>query len=546
MIETGGHGGPVQAMGVDRAGEKLVTGSPDKSVRLWSARDGRLLRCWLMPAGPGETGTVSVAAISPDGRLVVAGGWVSPIDEGERLFCFDVASGAVRWIVGEMPNIPKRIAFSPDGRRLAVGFDAPWGLVVVDVELGRVAWRLPLPVSSVSGVGFRPSGELVALCWDESMVRCDANGTVIGAEWRAGMVNGRPQCLAIDDERRLAVGYQATARLDVWNGSAWQQLEISDERATGVTQLAWLRDGRLASAGSVTEISPDNFVRIWPKDLSRAAAGQSFWGRLLLRGIRPLDLPLPGWAVQSLAALADGGVAVGLNNGEMLAYGGDGTLLWRVPGDRADWWRVRHGFATAEGGRVFRLELPDRAIGALAFDVVGLRLRPAQERSDWYQSPNGLKGDLRDLYPPVVRGERITCVVAGPEGRDGQEMALGSNVGISVWTPGQRPRWQVEHAAMVVGLSLSADHRWLIAAHEDGVVRWYDYRDGRLRLSLFVATDGRRWVAWLPNGDYACVAGSEELIRQYIPHGRDLPGEWAAAPLPPRPDLVAQALEGAD
>ena len=57
------------------AGQIAVTGSHDKTVRLWSVADGKLLRTIRMPTGPGDVGKIYAVAISPDGATVAAGGW---------------------------------------------------------------------------------------------------------------------------------------------------------------------------------------------------------------------------------------------------------------------------------------------------------------------------------------------------------------------------------------------------------------------------------------------------------------------------------------
>ena len=52
-----------------------MTGSDDKTVRVWSLADGTLVRTIRLPAGPGNVGKVYAVAISPDGALIAAGGW---------------------------------------------------------------------------------------------------------------------------------------------------------------------------------------------------------------------------------------------------------------------------------------------------------------------------------------------------------------------------------------------------------------------------------------------------------------------------------------
>jgi WD40 repeat protein len=58
---------------VSRDGSWAVTGSDDKTVRIWSLATGALLRTIRLPAGPGEVGKAYAVAISPDGALIAAG-----------------------------------------------------------------------------------------------------------------------------------------------------------------------------------------------------------------------------------------------------------------------------------------------------------------------------------------------------------------------------------------------------------------------------------------------------------------------------------------
>src|SRR5258708_37820491 len=74
-IETGMHTAPIKRMGADAQCRMLATGADDKTVRLWSMPEGKLLRAQRLPIGPGNQGKIFAVAVSPDGRLVAAGGW---------------------------------------------------------------------------------------------------------------------------------------------------------------------------------------------------------------------------------------------------------------------------------------------------------------------------------------------------------------------------------------------------------------------------------------------------------------------------------------
>ena len=74
VIDAGMHTGPINSADADADGRWAVTGSSDKTVRVWSLADGTLPRTIRLPAGPGEIGEVFAVAMSPDGALIAAGG----------------------------------------------------------------------------------------------------------------------------------------------------------------------------------------------------------------------------------------------------------------------------------------------------------------------------------------------------------------------------------------------------------------------------------------------------------------------------------------
>jgi hypothetical protein len=74
VIDPGMHTGGIYAASVDAAERFVATGSLDKTVRVWSIDDGRLLQTIRVPAGPKNVGEVRAVAMSPDGNFVAVGG----------------------------------------------------------------------------------------------------------------------------------------------------------------------------------------------------------------------------------------------------------------------------------------------------------------------------------------------------------------------------------------------------------------------------------------------------------------------------------------
>src|SRR5262245_66096065 len=116
------HTASLVRIGVNPACTQLVTGSHDRTVRLWRLPEGRLLRTLRVPAGPGNDGKIYSVAMAPDGSWVAAGGWdTAARTQGVNfVYVFDTATGVLAARLGPFTNVINDLAVSTDGNVLAV------------------------------------------------------------------------------------------------------------------------------------------------------------------------------------------------------------------------------------------------------------------------------------------------------------------------------------------------------------------------------------------------------------------------------------------
>jgi len=232
-------------------GPFLVSGSYDKTVRLWDAATGKEL-CTLS----GHTSSVNSVTFSPDGRLLASGS----VDNTVRLW--DVASGKeLRTLSGHIDKVCS-VAFSPDGRLLASGSGGHESrdntVRLWDPATGRELCTLSGHTSSVNSVAFSPDGRLLASgSYDKTVRLWDAASgkelrTLCGHKGSVSSVAFSPDgCL-------LASGsYDHTVRL--WDAASGKGLRtIRGHTILIALSVAFSPDGRLLASGHW-----DYIVRIW-------------------------------------------------------------------------------------------------------------------------------------------------------------------------------------------------------------------------------------------------------------------------------------------
>lgn len=143
-----GHVGEVHAVAVTADGRRVVSGSSDKTLRVWDLETGesRVLS--------GHAGTVLALALTPDGHWAVSG------SSDKTLRIWDLDTGDSQIFSGHAESV-NAVSVTPDGRRvLSASLDGMFR--IWDVKEGKSS-VLPGTVQEVEAVYLSPDGRF-AIC----------------------------------------------------------------------------------------------------------------------------------------------------------------------------------------------------------------------------------------------------------------------------------------------------------------------------------------------------------------------------------------------
>jgi hypothetical protein len=142
--------------------------------------------------------------------------------------------------------------------------------------------------------------------------------------------------------------------------------------------------------------------------------------------------------------------------------------------------------------------------------------------------------------------ERATSYAIAP---NDESFLLGTTFYLRAFNRDGHELWKT-FTTVVVGVNISEDERFAVAALNDGTIRWYRMKDGRELLAFLPHTDRKRWVLWTPSGYYDASIDGEELIGWHVNNGSSQAADYFPVGVFRdyyyRPDIIANILEMGD
>ena len=542
IVDPGTHTAMINSVAVDAGGRFAVTGSSDKTVRVWSLDNGRLLQTIRVPAGAGAVGRVDAVALSPDGTVIAAGGWTGGARD-HPIYLFERMTGKMIGRIVGPTNISLGLAFSHDGRYIAATLGGSEGVRVYDRDSG---WTEVFRDADYEDRAFSPvfsaDGRLATASYD-GKVRLYQNFklTVPPKDMTTGE---KLRSVAFTPNGALlAAGFTDSATVEILDGHSLKTLvapDVAGLKDAGLGNVAWSVDGQaLVAAGRYAEGDKKSVV-VW----SGAGRGERW------------TFPASPATILDVASLPDGGIFVVTAGPDLAVFEFDGRLRWRHEIPIARFLNQKRLFSVSANGASVDFGFEQFGKAPFRFDVQALTLTANPNSRDLAPPiQTGLEiEDWDNSYGPTIDGKPISLkfrelsrsLAIHP---DRKRFVIGTNWRIRAFDDDGDSIWQRQAPGEVWAVNITADGRIVVAAYGDGTIRWHRMDNGRELMAFMVLSDRRSFVAWTPEGYYAATAGAHSVLRWHINRGPEASGEaiavseFAALHRPKVLSFVLQELE---
>jgi len=570
-LDTGMHTAALWKIDVDSDSRYLVTGSNDKTVRVWDLGSYKLFRTLRPPIGSGEEGRIAAVAISPDGKTIACGGRTGKAWEGAySVYLFDRQNGKLLRRLSGFPGSIHHIVYSKDSRFLAVGY---WkGIRVYRVPSYDLVDQDNNYGNRCSSVDFDPGGRLVTASYDGFIRLYDVTEKRMDriAEQKAPSGTNLFSIKFSPDGSKIAVGYLTSSgfwsttvpRVDVFSGKDLTYLYSPDISGIkrGLEAVAWSADGRsLYAGGNPLALEGKRLAPIFK--WSDAGLG------------RRMSLETALSAIQDISPLKNGGIVFGAYNSTWGIFNSHGNrVFFQRPvsaefkgfmnvnpsrkemvletllsddtltmTERQRFMEGDHpkGFPiSADAGQVgFSYEAMGRSMALFNIEDRSLSVDPVWDDNFVMPVVESSSLNITDwcgLYNPKLNGKRLQlskneiswCVAVAP---DGNSFLLGTGWNLYHFNKKGKRIWKIPVRSVAWSVNISKNSRIAVLASNDGTIRWYRMEDGREILAFYPHADRKRWIAWTPEGYYMSSPYGDELIGWHLNNGKDREADFYSA-----------------
>jgi WD40 repeat protein len=519
----------------------MITAAFDKTIRIWSIPDGKLLKVLRVPIGEGFEGSLFGLAISPDGKTLAVGGWMKQ----QFIYTMDIVSGKILRAYGPNKETLLNVAFSPDGQSLAAVFNLKVGMRIWDVATGQLKFEDTSYGAETRGLAYRSDGYFATASHDGLIRFYNPDGTFLAS---VPLKSGREgsNIAFSPDGNKLAVTYNDGALIDILNVSDFSWFaspDVSGFDNGDMGAVAWSQDGQYLYAGGRLRDEKGWYQLVrW--------AGQGYGERTTVH--------LSANTIFDIEPYGTDGVVFVNGQPALNIFSGGQITMGIYPATAGMGLMPKGSITASEDGMQVRFAFDYGAINQYVFDLNTLELKDVKNVPDTFKGADTTSLPItkwNTFSAPELNGVPLEFEIAEVShavsvADDKSKFVIGSSWYIREYTSDGRFLWRSPVAGSAWGVTYAQNGNVIIAAVGDGTIRWFRASDGKPLLSLFVQTVDNRWILWTPRGYYAASAGGDSLMGWNVNRGETVAPDFFPASsfrhVFYRPDVIQKVVASLD
>lgn len=244
------HQKAVRTLAIDPNGNFLVSGSNDKTVKIWEINTGNLIK-----TGIGHTGSAIALAISPNGELFASGSGDNTIK------LWELKTGQLRFTLRGHTGWVNALAFHPKGNLLVSG-GADKTIALWNLDTQELISTFYGHTSTVRSISISPQGNTLVSGGNDNMIKIR---NLLTGELLHTLTDhtGSVCSVAISPDGNLLASGSNDTTLRLWNVGTGKLLYTLADHSSGVTSVSISQNNMMASS------SDDGTIKIWDLEQAR-------------------------------------------------------------------------------------------------------------------------------------------------------------------------------------------------------------------------------------------------------------------------------------